>query len=75
MSPGFYHTRNAFQENTYVCIFVWSFSSYSTIFHSFGEVTIANEGLHILTFARQLLQLSSEVSLAFTPTVTRGIRL
>ena len=32
--------------------FVWSFSSQSRIFHSFGDVTIAGEGLQILTYAR-----------------------
>ena len=34
----------------FVC-FVWSFSSYSRIFQSFGDVTIAGGGLHILTYA------------------------
>ena len=34
-------------------------------FHSFGDVTIAGEGLQILTFARHIWLLSSEDSLAF----------
>ena len=46
------------------CLFVWSFSSHSRIFHSFGDVTIAGEGLQILTFFRHLWPLSSEGSLA-----------
>ena len=31
------------------CLFVWSFSSQSKIFHSFGDVSIAGERLQILT--------------------------
>ena len=34
------------------CLFVWSLSSLSRIFHSYGDDTIAGEGLHILTYAR-----------------------
>ena len=34
------------------CLFVWSFSSHSKNFHSFGDVTIAGEVLQILTYAR-----------------------
>ena len=30
------------------CLFVWSFSSQSKIFHSFGDVTITGGGLQIL---------------------------
>ena len=48
----------------YVCLFVWNFSSHSRNFHLFGDVTIAGEGLHILTYARHLWPLSSEGSLA-----------
>ena len=33
------------------CLFVWSFSSHSRIFHSYGDVTITDEGLQILTYA------------------------
>ena len=36
----------------FVCLFAWSFSSNSTIFQSFGDVTIVGEGLQILTYAR-----------------------
>ena len=42
---------------------VWDCSSHSRIFHSFGNVTIAGEGLQIVTYARQLWPLSSEGSL------------
>ena len=45
------------------CLFVWSFSSHSRIFNSFGDVTFAGEGLLILTDARYLRPLSSEGSL------------
>ena len=40
------------------------FSSHSRIFHLFKDVTIADERLQILTYARHLEQLSSEGSLA-----------
>ena len=53
-------------------LFVWSVSSHSRIIHSFGDVTIAGQGLQILTYARHLWPLRSEGA---TPTVTRGIRL
>ena len=35
-------------------LFVWGFSSHSWIFHSYKDVTIADEGLQILTKARPL---------------------
>ena len=35
----------------FVCLFVWSLSSHSRIFQSYGDVTIAGEGLQILTYA------------------------
>ena len=44
-------------------LFVWNFSSHLNIFHSFGDLTIAGEGLQILTFARHLRPLSIEGSL------------
>ena len=44
-------------------LFVWSLSSHSRSFHSYGVVTIANEGLQILTYARHSWPLSSECSL------------
>ena len=33
-------------------MFIWSLSSHSRIFHSYGDVTNAGEGLQILTYAR-----------------------
>ena len=51
--------------NCFVCLFVWSFSSHSRIFHSLRDVTNAGEGLQILTFARHLWPLSNESSLAY----------
>ena len=45
-------------------LFVWSFSSHSRIFHSFGDSTIAVEGLQIFTYAQHWWPLSSEGSLA-----------
>ena len=50
--------------NLFDCLFVWCFWSHSKMFHSFGNVTIAVEGLQILTYARHLWPLSSEGSLA-----------
>ena len=47
----------------YRCLFVWSLSSHSIIFQSYGDVTIAGEGLQILTYARHSWPLSSEDSL------------
>ena len=41
-------------------LFVWSFSSHSRIVHTFADITIVGEGLHILTYARHLWPLSSE---------------
>ena len=43
---------------------VLGFRSHSRIFLSYGDVTITDEGLQILTFARYLWPLSSEGSLA-----------
>ena len=47
-----------------VCLFVWGFSSHSRIYHPYGDVIIAGEGLQILTCAQHLWPLSSEGSLA-----------
>ena len=44
--------------------FVCNFPSHSRIFHSYGDVTITGEGLHILTYARHSYPSSSEGSLA-----------
>ena len=58
-----------------VCLFVWSLSSHSRIFHSYGDVTITVEKQKILTYMLGTHgHLSSEGSVA-TPTVTRGICL
>ena len=46
---------------SFVCL---DFSSHSRIFHSYGDVTIAGEGMHILTYALYSWPLSSECSLA-----------
>ena len=40
------------------------FSFHSRILHSFGDVTIIEEGQQILTYARHSWPLSSEISLA-----------
>ena len=45
-------------------LFVWGLSSHSRIFHSCGDVNIADEGLQILIYAWQLWPLSGEGSLA-----------
>ena len=47
----------------YICLFVLDFTSHSKIFHSYGGITIAVEGLQILTYAQHLWPFSSEVSL------------
>ena len=54
----------------FVCLFICLFilfvcglSSHSRIFHSYGDVTIADEGLQILTCARHSRPWSSEGSL------------
>ena len=51
------NTNNKLKE---FCLFVCSFSFHSRIFHSFGQVIIADKGLQILTYARHLWPLSSE---------------
>ena len=50
-----------------ICLFVFGFSFHSIFLISFGEVTIAGEGLQILTYARRLWSLSSEGHLAWNP--------
>ena len=47
----------------FVCLFVWSFSSHSTFFHSYGDVTISGEGQQLFIYARHSWPLSSDGSL------------
>ena len=60
-----------------IYVFYVHISSHSRIFHSFGDVTFAGEGLQILSYAQHLWPLSSKglFRVSATPTVTRGIRL
>ena len=59
-----------------VCSFVWGLSSRSRIFHSYGDITIADEGLQILTYAwHSWRHWAVRVLQRATPTVTRGICL
>ena len=58
-----------------VFFFLMSFRSQSRIFHLFGDVTFAGEGLQISTYARHVLSLSREGFKCATPTVTGDIRL
>ena len=61
-------------ENNFASVFLSLYIKYRfleiwfclfVIFHSYGNVTIAGEGLQILTYARQSWPLSSEGSLSF----------
>ena len=47
----------------FVCLFVWSLLSHSRIFHPYGDVTMAGEGLQSLTYAWHSWPLSSKGSL------------
>ena len=51
-------------KHIFVCLFVWSLSSHSRIFHSYGDVIISGEGLQILACVLYSWPLSSEGSLA-----------
>ena len=51
------------QDWSIVCLFIWSLSSHLRIFHLYGDVTIVDEGLQIVTYARQSWPLSSKGSL------------
>ena len=55
--------KDSCRYSTFIYLFIWSLSSHSRIFHSYGDVTIAGEGLQILTYARHSWPLSSEDSL------------
>ena len=46
-------------------MFVWGFCPIREFFHSYGDVTMAGEGLQILTYARRLWPLTSECSLTY----------
>ena len=48
----------------FVCLCVWGLSFHSGFFHSYWDVTIIDEGLQIVTYARYSWPLSSEDSLA-----------
>ena len=50
--------------NFCICLFVWGFYSHSGIFHSYGDVTIADQGIQMFTYARHSWPLRSEGSLA-----------
>ena len=62
-SRGLKNNTHIVMKLLFVCLF-WGLSSHSRIFHSYGDVTIADEGLQILTYARHSWSLSSEGSLA-----------
>ena len=54
------------------CSFVQGLSLQSRIFHSYRDVTIADEGLQMLTYARHSLPLSSDGSLACNTYYDKG---
>ena len=58
----FLNSLNFLYTCSLACLFVWSLSSPSRTFHSFGDVTISGEGLQIFNYARHLWQLSSDGS-------------
>ena len=53
------------KQSTTLFLFSLRLSSHSSIFHSYGDVTITGEGIQFLTYARHSWHLSSEGSLAF----------
>ena len=60
--------HRSFEKHFLICMFVCLFvceglSSQSRIFHSYGDIMIAGEGLQVLTFAWHSWPLSSEGSL------------
>ena len=44
-----------------VCLFVWGFSAHSRIFHLFGDVNIADKGLHIFDQYSALIAIKQRV--------------
>ena len=68
--PYFHFVKEVLRPSEIPPLYYWlvgcmELSSHSKIFHSYGDVTIAGEGLQILTYARHLGPLSSEGSLTF----------
>ena len=59
----------------FVCLFVWSLSSHSRIFHSYEDVTIAGEGLQIWPMLGTHVHWATRVLRRATPTVTRAYPL
>ena len=57
---------NDLKDKYIVCLFVWYLSSLR-IFHSYGDVTIAGEGLQIWTYVRHSWPLSSEGNVFSVP--------
>ena len=49
----------------FFCLVIWSLSSHSRIFHWYGDVTIAGEGLQILTYARHSWRIISDMGYTF----------
>ena len=43
------YTIHFYQGKIFFCLFVWSLSSHSRIFHSYGNIIIAGDGLQMLT--------------------------
>ena len=65
--------RHDCRDSLFVCF--WVFFPLEDFFYSFGDVTITDEELQILAYARHSWPLSSEGSLACHTTVTRGTHL
>ena len=64
-NQSLYHKNILYKQNlNNNVLFACGFSSHSKNFHSHGDVTMAGEGLQILTYARHSWPLNSECSLA-----------
>ena len=61
--------------NLSVCLFVWSFSSHSRIFHSHGDVTVTVKGCKSWPMLGTYGQWAVKVLQRATSTITREIRL
>ena len=72
---GFRIEIKQFGKVIFFYLFVWGCTSHSIIFHSYGDVTITGEGLHILTYAQHSLSLNSEGSLVLSTYCDKNIRL